>query len=257
MHERAGLAPLHVCDSGHGPVAIVFLHYFGGSGRAWAQVAALLGERWHCVMPDLRGFGESDALPSRFNTADAAGDVLDVIQALGLRQYMLVGHSMGGKIALAMAAQQPVGLTHLVLLAPSPPTPEPIKSADRAQMLSSQHDRAAAEKTTRLSCAQVLPKALFNQAVADRLRTSPGAWRWWLEQGSREDISHALPTIGVPCQVLVGALDSNIPPPLVQTEVMPHLLAGKLRIVPQAGHLLPLEVPQTVAQAIRDFASEG
>lgn len=204
-------------------------------------------------MPDLRGFGESGALPARFNITAAAGDVLSVIQALGLQQYMLVGHSMGGKIAMAIAAQWPAGLTHLVLLAPPPPTPEPIQPADRAQLLTSQHDRAAAEKNICKGSAQSLPETVFRQAINDRLRTAPDAWRWWLEQGSRQDISDTLTPISVPCQVLVGALDTNMPASLIQAEVMPHLLAGKLRIVPGAGHLWPLEAPQEVAQAIENF----
>ena len=48
------MAPLHSGESGYGPATLVFLHCFGGSGKAWAQVAELLGESWRCVMPDLR-----------------------------------------------------------------------------------------------------------------------------------------------------------------------------------------------------------
>ena len=244
------MAPLHSGESGYGPATLVFLHCFGGSGKAWAQVAELLGESWRCVMPDLRGFGDSNPLPDHYALADAADDVLALVESLGLDRYTLVAHSMGGKIALAIAARQPPGLIQLVLLAPSPPSPEPITSEERTQLLASYASRAAAEIAIRKSCHHHLPKAIFTQAVNDRLRTSPAAWRWWLEQGSKADISMNLTPISIPCQVLVGELDVNTPPSLIQAEVMPHLLVGKLQIVPGAGHLLPLEVPNVVAQAI-------
>lgn len=244
------MTPLHTVESGLGPTALVFLHCFGGSGKAWVQVAGLLGQSWRCVMPDLRGFGDSSSLPGHYALADAADDVLALVKSLGLDRYALVGHSMGGKIAMAIAARQPPGLIQLVLLAPSPPSPEPISAGERAQLLVDYSNRAAAEIATRKSCGQALPNAIFLQATNDRLRTSHAAWRWWLECGSKEDISKDLMPITLPCQVLVGALDTNIPASLIQAEVMPQLLLGRLQIVPGVGHLLPLEAPQLVAQTI-------
>lgn len=249
------MKPLHTLEHGCGPTALVFLHCFGWSGKAWAQVAELLRESWRCVLPDLRGFGCSDALPDHYALANAADDVLALVKILGLERYALVGHSMGGKIAMPVTARQPPGLAQLVLLAQSPPSPEPIPAVERAQLLGSFANRIAAETAIRRSCNQPLPDAPFLQAVNDRLRTSPAAWRWWLEQGSKEDILIGLMPICAPCQVLVGALDGNVPASLIQAEVMPHLLAGKLRIVPGVGHLLPLEAPQIVAQAIAQAVS--
>ena len=251
FHAAAPNMPLlHAIERGRGPITVVFLHCFGGSAKAWAQVTELMGEKWRCVMPDLRGCGDSDSLPKRYALADAADDVVAFVKALGLERYAIVGHSMGGKIAMAIAARQPQGLVQLVLLAPSPPSPEPIADDERMLLLDSYSNRAAAETAVRKSCAQPLPDAIFLQAVNDRLRTSHAAWKWWLEQGSKEDLSVDLMPVSVPCQVLVGALDTNIPASLILSEVMPHLLAGRLQMLPGIGHLLPLEAPQTVAQAI-------
>ena len=250
------MTPLQAAECKSESMAAVFLHCFGGSGKSWAQVSELLGASWHCVTPDLRGFGDSKSLPEPYTLADAADDVLALVKSLGLDRYTLVGHSMGGKIAMAIAARQPPGLVQLVLLAPSPPSPEPIPTEERAQLLADYLNRAAAENATRKSCGKALPAALFTQAVDDRLCTSHVAWRWWLEIGSKEDISVDLMPIRVPCQVLVGASDINIPASLVQAEVMPHLQAGKLQIVPGVGHLLPLEAPYVVVQAIIDCAFE-
>ena len=254
MKYRIGDALLHVTECGRGPQAWVFLHYFGGSGRAWGQVSALLADRWRCVMPDLRGFGSSDAIMDSYSVNDAADEVLALVRALAIERFGLVGHSMGGKIALVVAARKPPGLSRLVLLAPSPPTPEPIAASERACLLACQTSRAAARRATRKSCGQPLLAALVRQVIDDRLRTSPAAWRWWLASGSCESVQNRIAQISVPVQVLSGALDTNIPTAVIKREVMARIPLARMRLLPGCGHLLPLEAPRMVAQAIRDMA---
>ena len=253
MKYRIGDALLQVSESGNGPPALVFLHYFGGSGSTWTPVAALLADRWRCVMPDLRGFGASNAVPDSYRVNEAADEVLALVRAMGIEHFGLVGHSMGGKIAMTLAARQPPGLTHLVLLAPSPPTPEPIKASDRAKMLDSQTSHAAARETARKGNDQPLPAALVQQVIDDQLRTSPSAWRWWLTSGSCESVEIGMTQITVPVQVLSGTLDTNIPTAVIEREVMARLPQAQLHRLSGCGHLLPLEAPQAVAQAIRNM----
>ena len=254
MKYRIGNAVLHVTECGSGPQAWVFLHYFGGSGRAWGQVAALLADRWRCVMPDLRGFGNSDAITDPYSVSDAADEVLALVSALKIEHFGLVGHSMGGKIALVVAARQPPGLSRLVLLAPSPPTPEPMSASERASLLACQTSYAAARQAARKICGQRLPAALVQQVIDDRLRTSPAAWRWWLASGSCESVQDGIAQINVPIQVLSGALDIDIPSAVIEREVMARMPLAHMRLLPGCGHLLPLEAPQAVAQAVWDMA---
>ena len=254
MKYRIGDALLHVTECGSGPQAWVFLHYFGGSGRAWGQVAALLADRWRCVMPDLRGFGNSDAIMDSYSVNDAADEVLALVRALKIENFGLVGHSMGGKIALVVAARKPPGLSHLVLLAPSPPTPEPIDASERASLLACQTNYAAAHQAARKNCGQPLPQALVQQVIDDRLRTSPAAWQWWITSGSCESVQGGIAQISVPVQVLSGVLDTNIPTAVIEREVMARMPLARMRLLPGCGHLLPLEAPRVVAQAIRDMA---
>jgi pimeloyl-ACP methyl ester carboxylesterase len=113
--------------------SLVFLHYFGGSSQAWTEVIEKLARDFHCVAPDLRGFGASDEPAENLALEDYADDVECLISTLALENFVLIGHSMGGKIALAFAARNPKNLRSLILLAPSPPTPEPIKDETRAK----------------------------------------------------------------------------------------------------------------------------
>ena len=101
---------LHVDQEGEGAVALVFLHYWGGSSRTWGPVIERLSGRHRCVAIDLRGWGRSDRTAVDFSLAAQASDVQAVIAKLGLTGFVLVGHSMGGKIAQLVASRHPSGL---------------------------------------------------------------------------------------------------------------------------------------------------
>ncbi len=240
-------------------ISLLFLHYFGGSSRAWSGVIERLVGDYHCVALDLRGFGDSAAPETGYTTGEMADDVAGLIDSLKLKRYALVGHSMGGKIALALASRQPAGLHSLVLLAPSPPTPEPVAESERTRLLNGYGDRAAAEATASKIIVQPLSVQAHEGVIEDNLRTSRPAWRAWLERGSREDISALMPKINVPVLVAVGAADPVLPAALLEREVVRRIGGGgraRLAVVPgQVGHLLPLEAPAATADLIREALS--
>lgn len=243
---------LHTVERGRGATALLLLHGFGSSSSVWAGVSAELERDYRCVMPDLRGHGMSADLALQHNCiSDFADDITHLIGALGLDSFVLVGHSMGGKIAMAVAARRPQGLTALALLAPSPPNPEPITRAQRAHLLQHQRSRAAAEHAAHALTGWPLPSTLFRQVVDDRLRCSPRAWRWWLESGSKEDVSQSLARIDIPVRVLSGLLDITIPTAVIESEVMSRLPSAQLARIVECGHLIPLEAPEALVRCIR------
>ncbi len=255
-------ASLHLLDSGAGEASsghptLIFLHYFGGSGRSWREVSALLQSDFRCIALDARGFGDSDATPERWSVRRAADDVealLQVLEARDVRGFVLVGHSMGGKVALELAARRPRYLQALALLAPSPPTPEPMEDSERARLLASHGQRDQVEETLNGILARPLPAAIFERCVQDSLRASAAAWRWWLEAGSREDISARVPQIEAATLVVAGAQDAAMTPQVLEREVVARIEGARLETIAQAGHLLPLEAPREVARLIREQA---
>ena len=222
------------------------LHYWAGSGREFDHVGPLLPAGARLLAPDLPGFG-TQAAPAGFDysVASYADWLAQYIAAQQLTDYVLVGHSMGGKFALALAARQPVGLRSLLLLSPSPPTPEPISAPDRAASLAAYGQRTEAENTFTKITNIPLPEAWRAQVVEDNLRTSRAAWAGWLQGGALEDISGLMPQVQVPCRVLVGENDRAIPLAVQRSQTLPLLPTGTALVaVPGAGHLLPLEAPE-------------
>lgn len=236
---------------------LVFLHYWAGSGREWHAVVEAMGPAYTCLAPDLGGFGDAPPPTGGYSVEGYASEVEALIHQHHLTDYVLVGHSMGGKIALDMATRQPPGLRGLALLTPSPPTPEPMTEQERQQSLRAYGDPAAAEQTFEKITARPLSDELHQQVVADNLRTSKAAWDAWLLQGSREDLCARMPRVRVPVCLLVGTADAVLPPQVHQRELLTCLAERTtFHLIEGAGHLLPLEAPGEVARLLRQFVAE-
>jgi pimeloyl-ACP methyl ester carboxylesterase len=113
-----------VQDEGDGP-AVVLLHGFPDSHDLWAhQAAALVGAGYRPIVPDLRGFGESSKPVGveRYGVLDLVGDVLGILDSLGVQRAHVVGHDWGAALAWAMAAFVPDRVDHLAALSVGHPS---------------------------------------------------------------------------------------------------------------------------------------
>ena len=106
---------------GTGPT-LVFLHYWGGSARTWNLVVDRLAGR-DMLTVDFRGWSRSSNLAGPYTLHQLADDTLAVIADAGVTEYVLVGHSMGGKVAQLVAATRPAGLRGIILVASGPAKP--------------------------------------------------------------------------------------------------------------------------------------
>ncbi|MBH8559311.1 alpha/beta fold hydrolase [Hymenobacter negativus] len=230
---------------------IIALHYWAGSGREYDLLRPLLPQA-NLLTPDLPGFGAQPVPPGFDYSVRAYADwIAAYTQEQKVTDFTLIGHSMSGKMALALAARQPAGLRRLVLLSPSPPAGEPMSDKDRAALLAAYGKREEAEKTFHKITRQPLPAAVRSQVIADNLRSTEAAWATWLLQGAREDISALMPQLRVPCHLLVGDGDTSITPDSQRRLTLPLLPAGTpFEVVPNTGHLLPLEAAAEVRRAL-------
>jgi pimeloyl-ACP methyl ester carboxylesterase len=244
VHTRAGSGP-----------ALILLHYWGGSHRTWDLVVDALSSH-HVVTYDQRGWGEARLVTGPYGLDQLADDVLAVAAALGLDEYVLVGHSMGGKVAQLVAARRPAELRGLVLVAPAPPVPAALTSAQQDVLAHAYDDADAVDR----SIDHVLTKAgldqrLRTQVVADSLSADDDARRVWPYEGIVSDISGAVASIEVPVRVLAGGDDGVEPPELLADQLLPYVPGATMQVIAGTGHLSPLEVPGEIASQIGSFVA--
>ncbi len=246
---------IHVEERGNEGLPLVFLHYWGGSSRTWDHVTAILSGSHRTFAIDHRGWGQSEAPPSGYGLADLAADAQGVIDALNLRDYVLVGHSMGGKVALLMASRQPQGLAGLVLVAPSPPQPMRMPTEVREMMAQAYSSREAVEATIdTMLTAKPLAGADREQVIEDSLRGAPQAKAAWPTATSLEDITDKVTAITAPTLVIAGEADRVDSVDLLKTELLSRVPQAVLQVLPGTGHLSMLESPREIARIIAEFA---
>lgn len=243
---------------------LILLHALGASGGAWAEVTARLGSRYPYAAPDLPGFGKEPALSG--GIAATLDWLAAEIARLSPAAYILVGHSMGGKFATLLAARAEAGATELVglagviLLAGSPPSPEPMDEDRRAEMVSWFADGSPSEANARRFVAanvvNRLPPKLEAKAIVDVLQADSAAWTDWLERGSREDMSDQVGRLSTPALIVAGAKDGDLGEINQRRLNAPFFTSPQVLVVRNAAHLLPYERPDAVA-ALIDEASRA
>ena len=241
---------------------IFLLHALGGSARAWDGVVASLGAEFETIAIDLPGFGEARTATD-LTVAGMADHVAAAVRTRAASRWLLVGHSMGGKIASIVASRalagEPglFGIAGVVLLAASPPSPEPMAEDRRQKMIGwAAHgplDDAAARAFVDGNIGKPLEAAADRLAIDDLQRASPEAWLAWLERGSREDWSTEVGKLDMPALIIVGGTDGDLGRDgqrITNAVVYPR---ADIAVEEGAGHLLPLERPREVAERIAEF----
>jgi pimeloyl-ACP methyl ester carboxylesterase len=209
-----------------------------------------LSERHRCVAPDLRGWGESDKNATDYDLHLQANDVAAIIQLLGLSQYILVGQSMGGKIAQILGSRRPIGLKGLVLVAPAPPTPMGAPQEQRDRMLKSYQSAEGVKIALSHLTARELSPELQNQVIEDSVGGALEAKRAWTQAGMILDISELVGKINVPTTVIVGDADRVETEAVLRRELASRIAGTEFIILPGVGHLSPLEAPSELTAAI-------
>jgi len=253
MKMDANGIEINVIIKGDASPALVFLHYWGGSSRTWDEVIEALPATYLTVAPDLRGWGDSDAPLTGYALADFADDVQQLVINLALRDYVLVGHSMGGKIAQVLASRRPSGLKGVVLVA-TMPTPLMLPPAARSAMQAAYLSRESVSVALdNMLTAKPLSAAQRERVIVDSMRGAPQARDAWPTSTSLEDISTLVSSIDVPVAVIAGELDRVDGLPDVKQQLLSRISQAQLHVLPGVGHLSPLESPAEVADVIVRF----
>lgn len=256
MKHTIGNLSLNVEEKGAGEISLVFLHYWGGTHRTWDKVTSQLENSFHSVTYDMRGWGQSGAAESGYSVAELANEAASLIQQLGLKKYVLIGHSMGGKVAQLLASRHPAGLIGLILVAPAAPTP--IRFPDEAlqQQIHAYDNRETVLQTIAFLSSRAPEPAVVEQIVEDSLSGVPEAKLAWPTSAILEDISSEALRIAVPTLVLAGEQDRLDSIEQHRREIIARIPNARLEIIADSGHLIPIDEPVKLARAIAEFVTQ-
>ncbi len=244
-------AKIRVYEGGSGD-PLVFLHGAGGLLPDDPFVAKL-AERFHVFAPCLPGYEDSTGEQDLRDMLGITLHTADVVEALGLERPTLVGHSMGGMIAAEMAAVAPGSVEHLVLICPAGLWDDAHPIPDLFAMLPFDlpallfHDPAVGGPLLTAGLDFSNPKALGDFMVTNARRL--GMAGKILFPIPDRGLSERLYRIKARTLILWGESDKLIVP--VYGAAFQRGIAGsELRVIAQAGHMLPLEQPDMVLAAI-------
>jgi pimeloyl-ACP methyl ester carboxylesterase len=243
--------------AGKGPPLVLVHGYLGGSAQ-WEAEIAQFSDRYDVIAPDLPGFGDASAEPGCDSIGAMADSVLALLDHLGIEEFILMGHSMGGMIAQEMAAKAPDRVSKLILygtgpLGLMPDRFEPIKlSRERlcSDGVGKTIERIGATWFRRGDAAAGFPVVRQIGAGAN-----PEAALAALDAMADWDGRPALKSLEMPTLVVWGHDDRSYRWPQVES-LWKNLPNATLSVIPGAAHAAHLEKPKLFQAIVEDFLSE-
>lgn len=258
MHKRVceGTAIGYV-DEGRGEHVLVLLHGFCGSSAYWDDVLPLLSPHYRCIVPDLRGHGQSDAPKGAYSVEEMADDVLNLLKELRIPKAALFGHSMGGYVALSAVQRHPeqfssFGLIHSTAYADTEEGKE--KRLKAVSVIETEGMTIFVDSVVPgLFAPQHLDTmvAQVNKAKEVGYATAPqGAAGAALAMRERPDRREVLTSTTLPVLLVAGEHDQVVSAARTFTADGPHI---RQYIISGSGHMSMLEAPQKLVEVIREF----
>lgn len=271
---------VHYETAGAGATPLVLVHGNFGTWRWWRPLFDRLPPDARAYAPDLRGCGDSDR--SGPHTIPAlADDLAAFADTLGLAHFHLLGHSLGGAVALEFALRQPERAQTLALVAPAPAEGMPMfrNTSTPAPWLTRlfdlKRDTALAQLDTGYrfwrtlgANRHLLRRALqrltptlrhddaFEALVDDAARMSPKAVIGHLRSLDDWNVQAQLSRIKAPTLIVWGERDILVPRPALERMVS-RLPRGRLVVWPDTGHAPQLEQPDRFAMLLSSFIREN
>jgi 2-succinyl-6-hydroxy-2,4-cyclohexadiene-1-carboxylate synthase len=248
--------------------ALVLLHGFTGDTTTWEPLRPDLRQHGATLAIDLPGHGRSPAprAAAPYAMAACVEQVTDVLEGLGIGAAWWVGYSLGGRVALQVAARRPERVQGLVLVSAAAGLADPAQRAARVAQ-----DEALARRIEERGVAAFVEEWLARPLFAG-LRALPPAARaaqraqrlrnraWGLANslrgmgaGAMEPLWDALPGIAAPALLLAGEDDPKFA--RLAGEMRALLPAGRCRILPGCGHSLHVTHPEPFLEAVAEFLS--
>jgi pimeloyl-ACP methyl ester carboxylesterase len=233
---------------------LVLLHGYPLDHHLWDEVVPLLQDQFDVILPDLRGFGGSSTVDSFYTMEDIASDIAGLLDFLGIPKAVIVGHSMGGYVALAFARLYPERVTGLGLVSSQVLADTPAKREDRFKTAAEVADKGIATVVEAMTPKFTSDTHLQEFARNSMERQQPAAYIGALKaMGERVDSTPFLSRMDYPVVIVHGDADNLIPIDRAR-EVKAALPSAYLVEISGAGHMPMMESPEKTAEALRHFA---
>ncbi len=254
---------LHYATAGDGP-PLLMIAGFASDHVSWAPVAPALAKARRLIMPDNRASGQTLAVGAPVSLHHYAEDCLALIDRLGLKTVDVLGHSMGGVIAMEMAATWPDRVGKLVLAATAPSVSA--HSRDVIKSLTALREAGAPEADwTRNFFTWLFQPAFFDDARAVDAavgmamgypnRQSPADMRRQCDAMDNIDLRNKLSSITADTLILAGGKDLLFP--LDQVETAFAKTPFRIEVVGDAAHSIHWDEPALFAHAVSEFLQKS
>ncbi|GAB4406887.1 MAG: alpha/beta hydrolase [Microscillaceae bacterium] len=260
-------------EVGQGPTTLVFIHGLGSYLAAWQPNLDSLQKDFRCLALDLPGYGQSSKQDYPYSMAFFAQAVRELMEAKSISKAVLVGHSMGGQIALTLALQAPEKVEKIILLAPAGletfteaqaqlmqnfTSPEQIEGSSDAKI----QENLEKNFFEMPEAAQFMIKDRQSQRYAADFKAYTRAVSASVKAMLEGPVFDKLGQIQAPTLLIFGQEDALIPNkffnPQLSTEKVGRMGQEKipnarLEMIPQAGHFVNFEKATAVNALIRGF----
>ncbi len=239
---------------GSGPT-LVLQHGFVGGGGYFAPLSARLARLFDVICPDLPGFAGSAGQPAEMTAPGLSRSLLALLDALDVERFSLLGHSMGGAVALQTALEHPERIDKLVLYGTGSTgrLPKRFETVDETlKRIRSDGIRATAERITATWFVEGARAPLYNFCVAAAGSPDESAAMQALENLQSWDVTNRLDELDMPVLVVCGDRDRSYG--LEETLAMMRRIAGsQLCVIPNCAHAAHLEAPGIFTDVLITF----
>jgi pimeloyl-ACP methyl ester carboxylesterase len=245
-------------SDGEGP-AVLLLHGIGSSRRKWGpHVAQLVAAGYRVVRVDLRGFGDSETPPGKYVMDDFVGDMVALVEGVGLDRFHLVGHSLGGMIAQRYLIDRPERVRSVSLVSTTSHNGRRASAIARLMVTLAEHGfdavlrdgrvRAEAEAIVLEAFPAGTPLSMLGRGMEQPSASLANAWRACIDFSAKDRLGE----VRCPALVVHGTNDMLIP--LRAGELVAQAIPGATWIAMNgAGHSLPQERAEAFTRALVDF----
>ena len=232
---------------------LVLLHGYPLDHHLWDEVAPLLENTFELILPDLRGFGESSTVDSFYAMEDIASDIAALLDHLEIQKTAIVGHSMGGYVALAFARLYPERVSGFGLVSSQVLADPPDRKEGRYKSAAEVADKGIASVVETMTPKFTSSPQLQKFARESMERQQPAAYIGALKaMAERVDSSPLLSSLNVPVVIVHGDADALIPIDRAR-EVKAAIPHAHLVEITGAGHMPMMEARDETAAALKQL----